>query len=1147
MDLREAVERSEWHQVVWLVQDSDASQELRHWAIEQTAKHAPERFVRDLLDDTGEHQLDSVLSCLVARHLWRCVGHVLQRPPSDARRRWAVGQALRHADEHDFVNYVLHRCTESDLELVLQDMVSRRLWKPADGAAAAAGDMSVTDQVLCQLVSRGLWRAVGRYLRRDVSPAVRRWALEQAARRAGHGDLVLFVLPGCHGQELELVMSCLVSRGLWMSVGKVLEQGVTVTQHRWALEQAIRHAGDDDFVSYIVPECHGEELELVITHLMSRGLWRAVTKVLQRGISTEQHRWLVEHVSMHASVANFVQHILPECHGEELELAVSHLMSRDICIAQNRWAVEQASVDVSFHGVLPGYQDELEQIITRLVSQHLWKTVGKVLERGIDTAQHRWAVEQASVCASDDDFVNYILPECCTEELEQAVTRLVSRRLWRAVGKVLERGIGTAQYRWAVEESFKHASDEVIVSCVIPHCPEKELEYLIVHIVSQRKLKLLCSVFKRGINRTLLRLAVQQTITYGGEGSFLYYILPQCRDEELEHVITYLVSQGLWLSVGKVLERGISTAQHRWAVERASMYASENIFVRHIYPRCCIEEVEQAITHLVSRGLWEAVGKVLERGVSTEQRRWAVEQASLHASDAEFILYILPRCHDEELEQVITHLVSRGLWRAVGKMLVRGVSTEQCRWAVEQARMHASDAEFILYILPRCHDEELEQVITHLVSRGLWRAVGKVLERGVSTEQRRWAVEQASLHASDAEFILYILPECHEEELEQAITHLVSRGLWEAVGKVLVRGVSTEQRRWAVEQAIMHASDAEFILCILPECHEEELEHAVTHLVSRGLWRAVGKVLERGVSTEQRKWAVEQARMQASDLEFILYILPGCHDEELEQAITHLVSRGLWRAVGKVLVRGVSTEQRRWAVEQASLHASDDEFIDYILPECHDEELEQAITHLVSRGLWEAVGEVLERGVSTEQRRWAVEQASLHASDLEFILYILPGCHDEELEQVITHLVSRGLWEAVGMVLERGVSTEQRRWAVEQARMQASHDDFAYYILPECCIEEVEQAVTHLVSGGLWEAVGEVLERAVSTEQRRWAVEQASLLASDAEFILYILPRCHEEELEQAITHLVSRGLWRAVDKVLERGVSTEQCRWAVE
>ena len=71
----------------------------------------------------------------------------------------------------------------------------------------------------------------------------------------------------------------------------------------------------------------------------------------------------------------------------------------------------------------------------------------------------------------------------------------------------------------------------------------------------------------------------------------------------------------------------------------------------------------------------------------------------------------------------------------------------------------------------------------------------------------------------------------------------------------------------------------------------------------------------------------------------------------------------------------------------------------------------------MERGLWTAVVYVVNRGVSDSQLRWAIDEACKHASYKEIINYLTFAAEN----QVLTLLVERGLWEAVAMVLERGV------------------------------------------------------------------------------------------------------------------------------
>ncbi|KAL8615250.1 hypothetical protein ACOMHN_050291 [Nucella lapillus] len=734
-----------------------------------------------------------------------------------------------------------------------------------------------------------------------------------------------------------------------------------------------------------------------------------------------------------------------------------------------------------------------------------WTVVDLSEDSACGHQQRQWAIREA-VMHAPLRVVEEILEDLEKDQLDWVLTKLAERRLWRCVDLFLQsytKIISSEQHTRAVEEAMKYSSEQDFVDFVLHHCIEKDLQGVLTHMVS------------RGLWNSVVDSNTQSDVIV------------------TQHILSQIVSRGSWEAVGRFLQRDISREQHRWAVEQASKHADDGVFAVYILPQCHHEELEEVMTHLVSRGLWYSVGKVLKKGVSTTQHRWAVEQASKHADDENFVHLILPQCRDGDLQDVMTHLVSRSLWYSVGEVLKKGVSTTQHRWAVEQARKLGDGAAFTHYILPQCHDDELKNAMTHLMSRGLWYSVGKILKQGVSPTQHRWAVEQASKLADGENFVCLILPQCRDEDLEKVMTYLMSRGLWYSVGKMLKKGVSTTQHKRAVQQASKHADDYDFVDNILPQCRDEELEEVITNLVTRGLWRSIYEVLDRRVSTTQHKRAVQQASKHADDYDFVDNILPQCRDEELEEVITNLVTRGLWRSIYEVLDRRVSTTQHRWAVEQASKLPQDNDFVHFILPHCQEEELEEVITHLVTRGLWWSVGKVLERGVSIAQHRWAMEQARKHADYDDFVHFILPQCHDDELDEVMTHLVSQGLWGSVGEVLERDVSTTQHRWAVEQASKHADDAIFLYDILPKCHDEELEEVLTHLVSRGLWRSVSEVLERGVSTAQHRWAVEQASKHADDDSFVHLFLRHCSIDDVVQVFPHLVAKKKWECTRHVL--------------
>jgi hypothetical protein len=287
--------------------------------------------------------------------------------------------------------------------------------------------------------------------------------------------------------------------------------------------------------------------------------------------------------------------------------------------------------------------------------------------------------------------------------------------------------------------------------------------------------------------------------------------------------------------------------------------------------------------------------------------------------------------------------------------------------------------------------------------------------------------------------------------------------------------------------------------------------------------------------------------------DLVLLVLPHCTTAQLDRVLVKATRVGRWSLAGEVLKVGGSETQRKRTVEEACNRASnwyfnclDRDLFTYILPHCTHEFLQSRLEQFVVGHLWMSVGLVLKRGVSKIQHRWAVE-ASKTASETDFVNHILPHCNGAHLESGLTHLIRRHLWTSVGLVLKRGVSKTHHRWAVEDASKSATETDFVKHILPHCTGAHLESGLTHLIRRHLWTSVGLVLKRGVSKTQHRWTVEEASKSAEENDFINHILPHCTGTHLESVLAHLTSRGLLKSVGLVLERGVSDTQHRQAVE
>ena len=911
-----------------------------------------------------------------------------------------------------------------------------------------------------------------------------------------------------------------------------------------------------------------------VTEAVQRYDWEEVVDLMKRGhlsdIPQKLRRWVVDETSQLCRDPRCLVLLVEHCDDDLKDVIMSKIvrrgdmwpvvgdvLRRGVSDAQCRWAIgeacKRASEEKVILYILPNCADnQLDSALTPLVERRLWKAVGTVLRRGVSDSQYRWTIDEACKLAAEntvthyilheDTITHYILPHCADNQLDSVLTLLVERGLWKAVGIMLQRGITMAKHKWAIEEACKHASEQTIIDYILSHCADSQTDSVLKQMVDRGLWKAVGIVLQRGVTVSKRKWAIDEACKHAPDDKFTDYMVPHCDDNQLDFVLTSLVERGLWGSVGMVLERSVSYQQHGWANDEACKRASGQDITFDMRRRRTDSQLDSVLTPLVERGLWWSVGTVLQRGVSDSQHRWAIDEACKQASDEEITAYILLHCADDQLDTVLTPLVERGLWRSVGTVLQRGVSDSKHRWAIDEACKHASVEEITRYILPHCADNQLDSVLASVVERGLWAAVGTVLERVVSDSQQRMVIDEACKHASDENIMRYILPHCADNQLDSVLVSLVERGLWIAVVYVLNRGVSDSQHRWAIEEACKHAADKGIINYMLTFTADIQLDSVLTQLVERGLWEAVAMVLQRGVSDPQHRWAIAEACKRTSQKEIINNILYLAADDQLDTVLTPLVERGLWKAVAMVLQRGVSDPQCRWAIAEACKHASHED-INYILSLDAVNQLDSVLTPLVERGLWKAVAMVLRRGVSDPQCRWAIAEACKHASH-EDINYILSLDAVNQLDSVLTPLVERGLWKAVAMVLRRGVSDPQHRWAIAEACKHAPHEDIDY-ILYLAAVNQLDSMLTLLVERGLWKAVEMVLRRGVSDPQHRWAIAEACKHASHEE-INYILSLAADNQLDSMLTPLVERGLWEAVAMLLRRGVSDPQCRWAI-
>lgn len=561
-------------------------------------------------------------------------------------------------------------------------------------------------------------------------------------------------------------------------------------------------------------------------------------------------------------------------------------------------------------------------------------------------------------------------------------------------------------------------------------------------------------------------------------------------DSELDEA----VQQGRWRTVGDILYRRVGNYSREQAIRNSIERADQQDIIKHIIQHCTGNMHELALKIAVGKSKWEIVGALLNRGGSGDQFDWVVEDACARASQAELIKHIFPGyfhfhqfkfdtnnicrlCPESQTDLLvieswkhrrlkhssIASIVKRGMWRAVRYLLdhkplnLKDKYEIPCQWILTEAVHHASD-ELLADMLIKLVPGDYNFILKVAVRRGLWHVViywsenYRSLEKELQTEENRacctWAVKQAFKHGSDdivARIIVYASNNGLQyeyscfEDVESVFSELLRRRLWGSVCTLLerVKGhLSHEKRNQIVREALGHA-DAHFLRRLLPMCADDQRELALNESVRRGLWDMVAQFLtnNRIVSDNCYRHAVEEGLKRADNLSLIEYILPHCADDQTDLVLEQTVERGIWGTVSQLLKKRVSVAQRRLAIEKA-VRLADDTILNDILPRCADDQLNFALKEAVRRDLWDAVVMLLKRGVTDIQQKWILQQATERADDYD-VSRILPICAQDHLGSVLTVCVDRGLWHGISVLLKRRVADNRLRDVVKEASIRA--------------------------------------------------------------------------------------------------------------
>ena len=247
-----------------------------------------------------------------------------------------------------------------------------------------------------------------------------------------------------------------------------------------------------------------------------------------------------------------------------------------------------------------------------------------------------------------------------------------------------------------------------------------------------------------------------------------------------------------------------SRAQQRRAVQAVCAWATQRDIIRYVLSDCAEPLLDCVLEQLLSRGLWWAVGTLLalQRPLSEELRRGAVQRAVQEATTWEISDFILPHLDEHLWPFVARHLLQRQLWWAVGKVL--------------RARRQV----FICRIHPICTDVHLNSLMTHLVSTDQMQCTLELLY--ASSSKQSWDIGQTKVSST--------------------LLLLVAKQRWTELGQKC-QDLRRAQRAWAVQQLCKRAPKEYLEYHISDACTGNEVPAALKHLVNRKITDAVAYML----------------------------------------------------------------------------------------------------------------------------------------------------------------------------------------------------------------------------------------------------------------------------------------------------------------
>ncbi|KAK7481769.1 hypothetical protein BaRGS_00027017 [Batillaria attramentaria] len=815
-----------------------------------------------------------------------------------------------------------------------------------------------------------------------------------------------------------------VLRRQWKCV-KLLLTEKTSTSYLWdgrntlfAVEEVCRHAGDTDFEE-IAESCPSTHLIMMLSEAVERRLWNTVCKVIER---------------------------------------TREVPRRDACDIDQRWAVVEVCRFAN--------DDQVSKIVTYLrdsVMRGLWERVIKLLveikNARIDDVRYtqRWAVEEACRRA-DDDQVSQIISICDTDQINCALIGAVEQCLWKRVIKLLVEiknaridGVRDTQ-RWAVEEACRLANDDQ-VSQIVCICDTDQINHMLT-VVAQRGLwmsvrKLFVEIKNARIDGVsdAQRRDVEEACKHASNEDFLEMsdlcestqlnlvlreadddlvseIISICNTDQINHVLTAAVNQGLWKMVKELLD-GIKNARidgvrytQRWAVEEACKHASNEDF-QEMSDWCESAQLNLVLTEAVKRGLFSTACKLIQWikydaiTSTSDTLIWSNREARKRIDDHRLAEKV------DDLYNALTEAAKRGLWKMMRTLLATmqktgtgGISYTEI-WAVEEACKDADDDDFES-IAEFCANTQVNSVLTEAIKRGLWNTVSKLIERirefsiSDAGDIQRFAVEEACKRADDtglinvsrAVSITHLAPitiELYRRGMDDVAydrlsPKLKNKGpgeLFSVWAQLFLGSLSTgccDSEKEMLQMFELTSSFNDTLLSkifqqlkfVLDKNNRQHLTNASGELWSnmRSVFKA-GSAREGDVYVHFFVWCLNKQGRCTSLSQVSLALTAS---QTVNPVLQRLARTSMWE------------ETRRWYLQ-----------------------------FLVEEKLWDIVKELADHSLYDDQRGWALGQAMYDKRWDVMVVLADHGLTDVQLRKVYRLVAKHADWDTVRQLFERGV------------------------------------------------------------------------------------------------------------------------------